>query len=170
VFGSRVAVAIASSIITAVVVAGGIAWASVPNNSVNSRKIVNNTVQSVDIRNGTVQSADIHNGSIKLVDLAPAARPVPSSLAVVHISQVTNNTGGNITINWADGTQPDCFDFDVGVSPRCSQVVPLGVSVRLFAGYPDVEWGADAASCGTSMECTIVADGNKDVALTVNPF
>ncbi len=76
VFGSRLAVAITSVIVTTVVVAGGIAVASVPNNSVNSAKIVNGTIQGIDIKNGTIQGIDIANGSVGVADLAPTALPL----------------------------------------------------------------------------------------------
>lgn len=76
VFGSRLAVAGTSVIVTTVVVAGGIAVASVPNNSVTSAKIVNNTIQGIDIKNGTIQSIDIANGSVGITDVAPVLQPL----------------------------------------------------------------------------------------------
>ncbi len=60
IFGSRLAVAIATMIATALVFSGGMAVAfSVPPNSVNSAKIVNGTVRGIDIKNGTVTHHDL---------------------------------------------------------------------------------------------------------------
>ena len=60
VFGSRLAVAVTSVIVTTVVVAGGIAVASVPNNSVTTAKIRNGAVTSAKIRDKTIRSVDLH--------------------------------------------------------------------------------------------------------------
>lgn len=58
--GSRLALVVATSLVTATLMGGGPAGAfSVPNNSVNSAKIVNNSVQGIDIKNGTVSNQDM---------------------------------------------------------------------------------------------------------------
>lgn len=76
VFGSRLAVAITSVIVTTVVIAGGIAAATVPNDSVTSAKIVNGTIQGIDIKDGTIGGVDIANQSVDAADLAQPLRPL----------------------------------------------------------------------------------------------
>lgn len=100
VFGSRVAVAIAASIVTAVVVAGGIAVASVPDDSVTSAKIVDRTIRGVDISDGAVGARNLvpnqragatagrlafaeqtvpNIGDEQFLDVAPVTLAVPAS-------------------------------------------------------------------------------------------
>lgn len=74
--GSRVAVAVASAIVTAVVIAGGVAVASVGNNSVTSAKIRNGAVRSVDIKNGAVQGVDLKDGTVGVADVGTPLKPM----------------------------------------------------------------------------------------------
>ena len=69
--GSKLGVAVAASVITALVVGGGVAVAlTVPNNSVTSLSIVNGQVKTLDIKDGAVKSADIRDGTITRADMA----------------------------------------------------------------------------------------------------
>lgn len=69
--GSKLGVAVAASVITALVVGGGVAVAlTVPNNSVTSLSIVNGQVKTLDIKDGAVQSADIRDNTITRADMA----------------------------------------------------------------------------------------------------
>jgi len=99
-FGSKLAVAITSTIVTAVVIAGGVAFASVPNNSVGSGKIINNSIRSEDLRDGAVKSIDIRNGSVTPTDVSPALQPYMARVAYsAGVPSITVQRGGLAIVN-----------------------------------------------------------------------
>ncbi len=79
VIGSRVAVAVASVIVTTLVVSGGLAAFAqeaadeaaeiVAPNQVNSASVIDNSLRSVDLRNGGVASIDILNNTVTSTDV-----------------------------------------------------------------------------------------------------
>lgn len=171
-FQSRVAVAVVSSLLTAVVLAGG-ASAGVPeaiaDNSVTSAKIVNNAVLGEDIADGTIRRADLAPHLRGLVE-----DPVGSPVFIVHLQPV--NLTEAQTAGIGGPNLLGCTTEGPDTLPGCNGVFAPGTTVNLTAqnGYPEEPgtptsflWGADAVACGTAPTCTITMDSDKTVSLEV---
>lgn len=96
-----IAVAVLSSVLTALLLGGGVAAAlNVPNNSVNSAKIVDGTIRGVDLRNGTITDDDLSRGSRTYWGVVRFDAGVPSLVDGQGIGEVVDNGVGGANVFW----------------------------------------------------------------------